>query len=100
VDVVNLGYNTGVSPKIMGCFACGGLILFDYKEDFGRIMGDVAEHVMNRDVDHLNRLVDEYLTNPHRRQDVSRYLQHRVATEFSFGALAKRLLVDEAAWKG
>ena len=99
VDVVNLGYNTGVSPKIMGCFACGGLILFDYKEDFGRIMGDVADEVMYRDVDHLNRLVDEYLTNPHRRQDVSRYLQHRVATEFSFGALAKRLLVDEPAWK-
>ena len=100
VDVVNLGYNTGVSPKIMGCFACGGLILFDYKEDFGRIMGDVAEHVMYRDVDHLNRLVDEYLTNPHRRQDVSRHLQDRVVTEFSFGALAKRLLVDEAAWRG
>jgi hypothetical protein len=99
VDVVNLGYNTGVSPKIMGCFATGGLILFDYKEDFGRIMGDVADQVMYRDVDHLNRLVDEYLTNPHRRQDVSRYLQHRVATEFSFGALAKRLLVDEAEWK-
>jgi hypothetical protein len=99
VDVVNLGYNTGVSPKIMGCFACGGLILFDYKEDFGRIMGDVADQVMYRDVDHLNRLVDEYLTNPHRRQDVSRYLQHRVATEFSFGALAKRLLVDEPVWR-
>jgi hypothetical protein len=43
--------------------------------------------------------VDEYLTNPHRRQDVSRYLQHRVATEFSFGALAKRLLVDEPVWR-
>ena len=100
VDVVNLGYNTGVSPKIMGCFACGGLILFDYKEDFGRIMGDVADQVMYRDVDHLNRLVDEYLTNPHRRQDVSRHLQDRVVTEFSFGKLAKRLLVDEAAWKG
>ena len=99
VDVVNLGYNTGVSPKIMGCFACGGLILFDYKEDFGRIMGDVANEVMYRDVDHLNRLVDEYLTNPHRRQDVSRYLQHRVSTEFSFGTLAKRVLVDEPAWK-
>jgi hypothetical protein len=98
VDVVNLGYNTGVSPKVMGCFASGGLMLFDYKEDFGRSMGDVANRVMYRTVDHLNTLVDEYLTNPHRRRDVARYLQHRVATEFSFGALAKRLLVDERAW--
>jgi hypothetical protein len=98
VDVVNLGYNTGVSPKIMGCFAAGGLILFDYKEDFGRIMGSVADEVMYRSVDHLNSMVDGYLTNPHRRRDVARYLQHRVATEFSFGTLAKRLLVDERAW--
>jgi len=98
VDVVNLGYNTGVSPKIMGCFAAGGLILFDYKEDFGRIMGDVAGQVMYRTIDHLNGLVDAYLTNPHRRRDVTRYLQYRVATEFSFGALARRLLVDERAW--
>ncbi len=98
VDVVNLGYNTGVSPKIMGCFAAGGLILFDYKEDFARIMGGVAEEVMYRNVDHLNSMIDGFLTNPHRRRDVSRYLQHRIATEFSFGALAKRILVDERAW--
>jgi hypothetical protein len=98
VDVVNLGYNTGVSPKIMGCFASGGLILFDYKEDFGRIMGDIGGQVMYRSVDHLNSLVDEYLTNPRHRRDVARYLQHRVSTEFSFGALARRLLVDERAW--
>jgi hypothetical protein len=98
VDVVNLGYNTGVSPKIMGCFAAGGLMLFDYKEDFGRIMGDAAGDVMYRGIDHLNSLVDAYLAKPHRRRDVASYLQHRVVTEFSFSALAKRLLVDERAW--
>jgi hypothetical protein len=98
VDVINLGYNTGVSPKVMGCFAAGGLMLFDYKEDFGRIMGDAAQQVMYRDVDHLNALLDDYLANPRKRRDVARYLQNRVATEFSFGALARRLLVDERAW--
>jgi hypothetical protein len=98
VDVINLGYNTGVSPKVMGCFAAGGLMLFDYKEDFGRIMGDAADHVMYRTVDHLNLLIDDYLANPHRRRDGVQYLQHRVVTEFSFGVLAKRLLVDERAW--
>uniref|UniRef100_Q02BK1 Spore protein YkvP/CgeB glycosyl transferase-like domain-containing protein n=1 Tax=Solibacter usitatus (strain Ellin6076) TaxID=234267 RepID=Q02BK1_SOLUE len=98
VDVVNLGYNTGVSPKIMGCFAAGGLVLFDYKEDFARIMGDAAGEVMYRGIDHLNSLVDAYLAKPHRRRDIASYLQHRVVTEFSFSALAKRLLVDERAW--
>ncbi|MEO8593432.1 MAG: glycosyltransferase [Candidatus Solibacter sp.] len=98
VDVVNLGYNTGVSPKIMGCFAAGGLMLFDYKEDFARIMGDAGAQVMYRSIDHLNSLVDGYLAKPELRRDVARYLQHRVVTEFTFGALARRLLVDERAW--
>ena len=99
VDVVNLGYNSGVSPKIMGCFACGGLILIDYKDDFFRDMGDIGNQVMYRTVDHLNALIEEYLSNPRKRRDVSRYLQHRVCSEFSFGALAKRLLVDQPAWR-
>jgi hypothetical protein len=99
VDVINLGYNTGISPKVMGCFACGGLVLFDYKDDFLKTMGDVANQVMYRSVDHLNTLVDEYLTDPRKRRDVSRYLQHRVATEFSFAALAKHILVDKPVWK-
>ena len=99
VDVINLGYNTGISPKVMGCFACGGLVLFDYKDDFLKTMGDVANQVMYRSVDHLNAMVDEFLTDARKRRDVSRYIQHRVATEFSFAALAKTLLVDAPVWK-
>jgi hypothetical protein len=99
VDVINLGYNTGISPKVMGCFASGGLVLFDYKDDFHQGMGDAGNQVMYRSVDHLNRLVDEFLSDPRKRRDVSRYLQHRACTEYSFAALSKRILVDEPAWK-
>jgi len=99
VDIVNLGYNTGISPKIMGCFACGGLVLFDYKDDFHQSMGEIGDQVMYRSIDHLNSLLEEYLAHPRRRRDVSRYLQQRVASEFTFAALAKRILVDEPAWK-
>jgi hypothetical protein len=45
-------------------------------------------------------MIEGYLANPRKRRDIARYLQQRVATEFSFGALAKRILVDEPAWKG
>jgi hypothetical protein len=100
VDVINLGYNSGISPKVMGCFACGGMVLFDYKEDFATTMGDAGKEVMYRSVDHLNGMIEGYLANPRKRRDIARYLQQRVATEFSFGALAKRILVDEPAWKG
>ena len=99
VDIVNLGYNSGISPKIMGCFACGGLVLFDYKEDFHQSMGDIGDQVMYRNVDHLNSLVEEYQSNPRKRRDVARYLQQKVCSEFTFATLAKRILVDEPAWK-
>jgi hypothetical protein len=99
VDVVNLGYRTGVSPKIMGCFACGGLVVFDYKEDFHKAMGEVGDQVMYRTADELNLLVDRYLGDPRRRRDVSRYLQHVVSTTYSFGSLCKHILVEEPAWR-
>jgi hypothetical protein len=99
VDVINLGYNSGISPKVMGCMACGGLVLFDYKEDFYLSMGEAANQVTYRSVDHLNSMVEDYLANPRKRRDVSRYLQHRVCTEFTFSALCKRLFVEEPAWR-
>jgi hypothetical protein len=99
VDVVNLGYNSGISPKIMGCFACGGLMLFDYKADFEVAMGEEGLKVMYRDVEELNTLIDRYLGDPALRRDVCRYLQHQAVTKFSFGALCRRILLDEAAWR-
>src|SRR5688572_5671796 len=69
VDVINLGYNSGVSPKVMGCLASGGLVLFDYKDDFARIMGEAGNDVMYRNTDQLNTLIDRYLTNPRKRID-------------------------------
>ena len=99
VDVINLGYNTGISPKIMGCFACGGLVLFDYKEDFRRVIGDVADQVMYRTTDQLNAQIEAYLTDPRQRRDVASYLQHRVVTEFSWAVLARQILVEKPLWR-
>ena len=45
----------------MACMACGGLVLFDYKEDFYGSMGEGTSQGMYRSVDHLNALVEEYL---------------------------------------
>jgi hypothetical protein len=99
VDVINLGYNSGVSPKVMGCLACGGLVLFDYKDDFRQSLGEIADQIMFRSVEHLNTMVEDYLADARKRRSVSRYLQHRICTEFSFGALCTRILSDEPAWR-
>jgi hypothetical protein len=99
VDIINLGYNTGISPKMTGCMACGGLVLFDYKDDFRNSVGDAADEVMYTSVDHLNGMVENYLSQPRRRADVSRYLQQLACTKFSFRALCIRLFVDEPLWR-
>lgn len=99
VDVINLGYNSGISPKVMGCLACGGLVLFDYKSDFASAMGEMGNEIMYRSVDHLNALLESYLADRRKRLDVVRHLQHRVCTEFSFGVLCRRLLVEQPAWR-
>jgi hypothetical protein len=99
VDVINPGYNTGVPPKVMGCLAAGGFILFDDKEDFRRTMGDVGSQVMYRNAAELNALVDRYLADPRQRRDLSRYLQYTVATQHTFGHLTRRILADEPLWR-
>ena len=99
VDVVNSGFNSGVSAKVMGCIACGALLLFDYKADFYDSLGEIAGQVMYKTIDELNMMVDGYLSNPRKRRDVSRYLQHRVCTEFNFGALCNRIIIQEPAWR-
>ena len=99
VDVVSLGFNSGVSTKVMGCLACGGLMLFDYKSDFHSSMGDVGAMVMYRDLNELNALVDRYLTDSRQRWEVVRYLKHRASTMYSFASLCRRLMVDEPLWQ-
>jgi hypothetical protein len=74
-------------------------MLFDYKDDFFQSMGEIGNQVMYRSVDHLNALVDEFLGNPRKRRDVARYIQHRVCSEFNFGALSQKILIEEPAWR-
>jgi hypothetical protein len=98
VDVANTGFNAGFSPKFMGCWACGGFALSDYRRDFRSAVGDIADRVMYRDVDHLNTLIDYYQTHPSERRDISRCLQYLAQTKFSFSRLCARLLAEEPLW--
>jgi hypothetical protein len=99
VDVINLGYQSGTSPKIMDCLACGGFPLFDYKQDFRDCVGPEGDLLMYRSIDHLNAMVEDYLTHPARRREVTRGLRARVHRDFTFGALCRRVLDEEPLWR-
>jgi len=99
IDVVHPGYISGTSPKITACFAAGGTVLFDYKDDFRLALGDLADAVMYRSIDEMNSLVETYLADPHKKQAVARELQQRVLRDFSFAALWERILITEPVWR-
>jgi hypothetical protein len=100
VDAVHPCYISGTSPKINSCFAAGGLMLFDWREEYRQALGDIAERVMYRDADHLNARIDEYLGDPRRRREVAREMQDRILGGFTFAHLTRRMLVSEPAWRG
>jgi len=99
VDAVQPCYISGVSPKIPSCYAAGGLALFDYRSDFREVMGEIADQVMYRDHAHLNAMIDNLLSSPHRRDEIARELQHRVLEQHTFAHLMRRMLVEEPLWR-
>ena len=62
-------------------------------------MGDLADRVMYRDLDHLHSLIDGYRSNPRRRREVAAELRQRVLRDFTFAAFCRRALVEESAWQ-
>ncbi len=100
IDVVHPGYISGISPKITACFAAGGTMVFDYKDDFRDTLGDLADAVMYRTIDQMNGLVETYLSQPAQKRAISRELQQRILSEFTFTALWERILSAEPVWRG
>jgi hypothetical protein len=99
IDVVHPGYISGVSPKILACMACGGMVLFDYRRDLHEAMGGIASQVMFHDVGQLNSLIETYLGDHRKRREIAKELQHRVLSEFTFDAFATQVLVDRPHWR-
>jgi Glycosyl transferases group 1 len=99
IDVVHPGYISGVSPKILACMACGGMVLFDYRDDLRQAMGEIVDSVMFQSIDQLNSLIEAYLGDPRKRRRLARELQQRVLSEFTFDGFATRVLVDQPVWR-
>lgn len=99
VDVINAGYISGVSPKVPSCLASGGLIVFDYKEDFREAVGEVAELVMYRSLEEMHSLIEGYLGDSLKRRKVARDLQQLVLRSFTFDTFCRKALTEEAGWR-
>jgi spore maturation protein CgeB len=75
IDVANAAFINGFSVKPIVCFAAGGFVLTNFKADFVRAFGSVANEVIYSDASDLARKLDYFLLNNRRRRDVSREIQ-------------------------
>ena len=63
VDLVNPGFLHGCGTKVMNCFAAGGFMLQDRKQDFVELFGELGEAISYSSFDDLRAKLDHYLSN-------------------------------------
>jgi len=83
IDVANAAFINGFSVKPIVCFAAGGFVLTNFKADFVRAFGSVANEVIYSDASDLAGKLDYFLLNDRRRRDVSREIQSIARTNYT-----------------
>lgn len=83
IDVANAAFINGFSVKPIVCFAAGGFVLTNFKADFVRAFGSVANEVIYSDASDLAGKLDYFLANDRRRRDVSREIQSIAQTNYT-----------------
>jgi glycosyl transferase family 1 len=91
VDLVNPGFLHGYGSKVMNCFAAGGFMLLDRKQDFVDLFGPLGEAVSFSSLDELQTKVDYYLANEEERVAISEALGERIREHHSLPGLLRRL---------
>ena len=92
LDVVTAYFVTGVTTKIMNCFAAGGLCLFNAKEGFRRALGAEADRVMYATFDEMRAKLDYLLTHDNERLELAAHLRRRIAEQYSWVGTAAEMV--------
>lgn len=83
IDVANAAFINGFSVKPIVCFAAGGFVLTNFKADFVRAFGSIANEVIYSDASDLASKLDYFLLNDRRRRDVSREIQSIARNDYT-----------------
>jgi hypothetical protein len=92
VDLVNPGFLHGCGSKVMNCFAAGGFMLLDRKQDFVELFGALGEAVSFSSLDELQTKLDYYLANEDERREIAEALGDRIREHHSLPGLLRRLI--------
>jgi Glycosyl transferases group 1 len=87
IDITHTPFIHGSNAKVLNCFAAGGFMFVDWKDDLRGALGDLAEEFMYRDAEDLNSKMDHLKGNPAKRLEVIQAVREAVAKDFNFLAL-------------
>jgi len=84
IDVTHTPFIKGSNAKVLDCFAAGGFMFVDWKDDLRRELGEVAEEFMYRDAEELNSKIEALKAQPGRRLEIIRAIRERISRDLNF----------------
>jgi hypothetical protein len=90
VDVTNCPFINGSNAKVLDCFASGGYMLVDWRQDLAEELGeDIASTFMYRDREELTALSDKVIGNAKLRAEVIATMRSKIGRSLTFSHLLR-----------
>lgn len=97
LDVTHCPFIRGSNAKTLDCFAAGGFMLVDRREDLAREVGSIADTFMYRNKDELLERCDSILSNDKLRAEIINEMRAIVAERLTFNHLLHELVESTLA---
>jgi hypothetical protein len=92
VDVTNCPFIHGSNAKILDCFAAGGFMLVDWRQDLFLELGNITNRFMYRSREHLASLCDDVMRDDRLRKEVISEMKTNIATKLNFARLFRDMI--------
>jgi hypothetical protein len=88
IDITHTPFIHGSNAKVLNCFAAGGFMFVDWKDDLRGAFGDL----MYRNGEELNSKMDRLKRNSKRRLEIIRAVREVISRDLNFVALQSRAI--------
>lgn len=92
VDVTNCPFIHGSNAKVLDCFAAGGFMLLDWRQDLFLELGSITSSFMYRSRTHLASLCDNIMSNDRLRREVIAEMRNNIGSKLNFARLFRDMI--------
>jgi len=94
IDVTHTPFIRGSNAKTLDCFAAGGCMLVDWRDDLALAVGDVARQFMYRSREELAERCETLLSNDRLRKEVVGEMQDIIRDRLTFNHLLTSIVEE------